>query len=467
VARPAKKLASRFNGEAVPFWALTAFLVLTFVLGGGSRSDIQSLIILRPASIIFCGLGLWSLRWGHIRDNQFLFGMAAAIFALVLIHLLPLPPLIWRALPGREIIVAIDKAAELDAVWRPISMVPSGTWNALFSLFAPLAVLILGAQVTRDQRYALLYVLLAIGLTSGFLGILQVISAPDGPLYPYSITNNGSAVGLFSNRNHQAMFLASLFPMLAIAASTMLRSEEQSRIRMWMAISVGILLVPLLLVVGSRAGLILGVLGLLASLLLYRKPTALTPKKRTLKKFDLRYVLVIFAVICVGAVTIAMSRAEAFQRLFAGGQAEDDRLQMWLPAVDMAWKYFPVGSGVGSFVNVFQIDEPYKLLIEPYANHAHNDWLELYLTAGLPALLLLGVAIAGYAKRCWLVFRSPPGDARQPRFARLGAVVIALLALGSVGDYPLRTPSLACAFVVAALWLTSREENRTKFTGSA
>jgi hypothetical protein len=34
-------------------------------------------------------------------------------------------------------------------------------------------------------------------------------------------------------------------------------------------------------------------------------------------------------------------------------------------------------------------------------------------------------------------------------------VIIVIFALGSIGDYPLRSPSLACVFVVAALWLSS------------
>ncbi len=457
---------SRAN-VASPFWALVTFLVLTFFTGGGARADIQSLILLRPAAVIFCGIGLWSLRLEHVRAYKFLFGIAAAIFVLVIIHLIPLPPEIWGRLQGREVITEIDRVAELGAVWRPLSMVPTATWNAFYSLFVPLAVLILGVQLSREERFRLLPVLLGLGLLSGFLGIMQIVGPPDGPLYFYAVTNDGAAVGLYANRNHQAILLASLFPMLAAYATASVRSEEQAGMRLWLAIGAGVVLIPLLLVTGSRAGLVLGLIGLLSVSLLYRKSAGLTPKKRTRKKFDPRYLLFAFGVLCLGALTIIMSRAEAFQRLLAAGQGEDDRFKVWAPIVRMAWKYFPFGSGIGSFVEVYQVDEPYNLLSSDYFNHAHNDFIELYLTAGLPGLILLGLSIYGAGRLSVAALRSPVGRGRGIRFARLGAIVIALLFLGSVGDYPLRAPSLACVLVIASLWLVDSKDRIPKNAGSA
>jgi O-antigen ligase len=462
VARKAKF----FKTRGLPFWALIAFLILTFLTGGASRADVQSLIILRPAAVIFCGIGLWSLKWEHVKANMFLFGMATAIFALVGLHLIPLPPSIWGALPGREIITEIDKLAELGQVWRPISMIPSSTWNAFYALFAPLAVLLLGAQLTHEERFKLLPWLLGLGLFSGLWGILQVAGPRDSALYTYAVTSNGSATGLYANRNHQAILLASLFPLLAVYASTSVRSIEQLALRLWLAIGAGVVLVPLLLVTGSRAGLILGVVGLLSILLVYRQPTSLTPKKRKTKKFDLRYALAGFGVLCLGALTIIMSRAEAFQRLFAAGQGEDDRFKVWVPIAQMAWKYFPFGSGVGSFVEVYQIDEPYALLSPEYYNHAHNDWLEIYMTGGLPALLLLAVAVLAWARLSVKSLRAPLGEGRATAFARVGALTTLILAFGSIGDYPLRTPSLACVFVIAALWLAGESGQLPKSVGS-
>lgn len=422
-------------------------------MGGGARGDIQSLVILRPMAALVCAFGLWGLRGDHIRENRFLFGFAAALFALLALQLIPLPPIIWGALPGREIVSEIDRVAGLGKIWRPISMVPSGTWNALFSLFVPMAVLLLGVQLSRDQRFQLLLVLLALGLASGVVGLLQVISAADGPLYFYKVTNNGSAVGLFANRNHQAMLLASLFPMLAIYASAGIKSVEQARIRLWSAIAAGVVVIPLVLVTGSRAGLIVSVVALLAVPFLFQSPEIHRPAKRKIPRKYLRFLVVAFAVIGLGLLTILFARAQALDRLLSQDQGNDDRLAMWPPIVQMAWKYFPIGSGVGSFVEINQIDEPLRLLTPEYSNHAHNDWLEVYMTAGGLGLTLIGIGVVAWFRTSLAIWKSSWLRGRDLGFARLGSIIILIMALASIGDYPLRVPSIMCLVVVAALWL--------------
>jgi O-antigen ligase len=452
--------------ESWQFWALTAFLFLAFLTGGGSRDDIQSLVILRPAAVIFCGVAMLGLRWDQVRAYRFLFAMTAAIFGLVLIHLVPLPPSIWGALPGRGIVTEVDKTAQLGAVWRPISLVPVATWNALYSLFVPLAVMLLGVQLKREQRFQLLHVVIGLGLLSGMWGLMQAIGSPTGPLYLYQVTMPGAAVGLFANRNHQAILLAILFPALVTYAVAGVRTAEDGKRKGWIAVAMGAVLVPLILVTGSRAGLLVGLVALLLAALLYRKPTVAVPGKRKVSKFSPRIAIGAFAVICLGSLTILMSRAEAFKRLSAPDQTEDLRFQIWGPIAEMAWKYFPAGSGIGSFVEVFQMDEPDSVLSPHYVNHAHNDWLELALTTGLPGILLLAVAAFAFMRTVLAAFRSSVDEGRAVLFSRLGAVIVLLLALGSVGDYPLRTPSLMCVFVVALLWLAGEGFALAKNAGS-
>jgi O-antigen ligase len=452
------------RAPAVPFWSLITFLILTFLTGGGSRGDIQSLIILRPAAVIFCGIGIASLRREHVAAHKFLAGLAVAIFALAIIHLIPLPPSIWGVLPGREIFRDIDKAAGLGAEWRPITLLPSGGWNALYSLFVPLAVLLLGVQLDQDEKFKLLPWVLGLGLFSGLLGLLQAIGDPQSSLYLYAVTNNGAAVGLFSNRNHQALLLSTLFPMLGVYASFGIRSEEQLRVRTWLAIAAGGVLVPLLLVTGSRGGLITGVLGVLAVAVLYRKPTLIVPKKRKIPKVDWRYPLIGFGLLCLGALTVLMSRAEALNRLTAPDSLEEDRFRLWPEVAKLVWKYFPVGSGAGSFDQAYQINEPNDLLSPTYFNHAHNDWLEVAMTYGLPGLLLLAVTLWAFSQTALKGLLRPFRQGAGVHFAQLGGVTILLIGISSIGDYPLRTPIMMCVMVIAGLWISGSE---TKRGGSA
>lgn len=455
------------TGRSAAFIALVAYLAIVFITGGGSRSDIQSLIILRPIAAIACVFALWRVQRSHLWDSRGILAIAAAVVLVVLLHLVPLPPSIWGHLPGRDLVTEIDQSVGLGDVWRPISLIPSATWNALYSLLVPLAVLLLGIQISREERFLLLPVLLVLGLFSGLLGMLQAVGNPNGPLYFYEITNNGAAVGLFANRNHQAVLLAIMFPALAVYASAEARSEKELNLRSWMAFVAGISLIPLVLVTGSRTGLALSLLGLVVSAVLYRRPRSVFAKKRKVVKFNWRIPIAGFTALCLGAITVMVSRAEAINRLTAPDQVEELRFLVWGPILKAAIDYFPMGSGIGSFVEVYRVHEPDALLSPDYLNHAHNDFLELFLTGGLPAIAILAVVLACYLLATWNLWRTRKDRGREVQFGRLGWAVLLILGLASGVDYPLRTPIMAALFVVAVVWLWSTRSGWAKTSGDS
>lgn len=452
-----RRVSSLGQRENIPFIALLAFLVLTFLIGGGSRSDIQSLVLLRPMAVLACGLAILTLRREHLQSSKGLLALAGAVFLLVGIQLIPLPPEIWSQLPGRELVRSIDVAAGLGDIWRPMTLSPTGTRNALFSLFVPLAVLLLGIQLTRAQLTRIALAVLAIGLLSGVLGLLQSIGPAQGALYFYRITNYGAAVGLFSNRNHQAMFLATLFPLLALYASQTARSPDHARFKLWVSLAAGLFLVPLLLVTGSRAGLVLGIVAIIASLRLYSPPlvSGVDRRRHRPRSSSLLWLGISGGVVGLGLLGTLMSRAEALQRIVNDDVGEDLRFQVWGPIFELALKNFPVGTGFGSFPYIYQAQESYDLLIPNYLNHAHNDWLEVVLEGGLPGLVLVGLAGILFVVAAVRLFRDRQRSATDRQLALTGALIIVILAAGSVADYPLRTPSIACAAILAALWMTN------------
>lgn len=444
--------------KSVQFWLLLGLLLLVFATGGSGRADVQSLVVLRPVASIMCGVSLWTLQREHIGSFRFLFVVALAIIFLVAAQLIPLPPSLWSQLPGRDVLVITDAIANIDDAWRPISLVPTATRNSFYALVVPLAVLLLGAQIDREERFALLPALIGLGVLSGLLGLLQSVGNQGGALYFYRIINSDAAVGLFANRNHQALLLSALFPMLAVYACIGVHTEEQLKLKGGLAIAIGIVLIPLLLVTGSRAGLALGLVGLISVPFLYRKPVISVPKKRKAPNPYPIYAAGAFAVLLLGAASVLMSRAEAFQRLFAGAPSEDLRWQVWGPIAEMGKSYFPVGSGTGSFAAIYQLHEPVDMLQLSYLNQAHNDWLDLFLTSGIFGCLIAFAVLFAYFRQGYLTLERSPNASRNVPIARLGAVCIAIAALASVGDYPLRTPILASLFVIWALWLCAIDE---------
>ncbi|MFA7586095.1 MAG: hypothetical protein WCY11_07865, partial [Novosphingobium sp.] len=109
-------------------------LVAVFLMGGGSRDSIQSLIILRPLTAILFVSALGAAAAATWRQHRALTLLSLATLVLVILHLIPLPPSVWTALPGRSIMVEVYDAADIPLPWHALTLTPQRTWNALFAL---------------------------------------------------------------------------------------------------------------------------------------------------------------------------------------------------------------------------------------------------------------------------------------------------------------------------------------------
>ena len=438
----------------LPFALLVVLVVASFLLGGSARADVTSLLVLRPLALGVLAAGLLTLRTAHWEQNRFILVMAGAVVLLPLLQLIPLPAGLWTALPGRSIIAEIDQAAGLGKVSRPMTMTPFETRNALFSLSVPFAIIILGVQLTRENLRHLLFLVLALGALSALLGLLQTLSSPTSGLYLYRLTNNGSAVGLFANRNHQAFLLATMIPMLFNVAAS---RDGALRFRWLLAALGGLILLPLILITGSRSGLLLIAFALLALPFLVLPALAGRHGKNRegLVAQWPRYLLIASGIGLV-ALTAFLGRALAWERLGEATPFEDMRFKILPTFWRMMADYLPWGSGLGSFEKVYQIHEPDALLAPFYMNHAHNDWIEVALTGGMPSVLLLGVASGAFLIRAWQTFRVGAGGSLDVALSRTGLFLILLAGFASISDYPLRTPAGAALFAIALLWTNAQ-----------
>ena len=71
----------------------------------------------------------------------------------------------------------------------------------------------------------------------------------------------------------------------------------------------------------------------------------------------------------------------------------------------------------------------------------------------MPGLILLGLFLLWFAWTALSVFRTWRQQSRTIAFGRLGAVMILLLLLASLVDYPLRVPIISMLFAIACGWL--------------
>jgi O-antigen ligase len=235
--------------------------------------------------------------------------------------------------------------------------------------------------------------------------------------------------------------------MLAVFAWEPGQNSGEHKIRLVSSVALGLAIIPLLLVTGARSGIGAAVLAI-ASI-----PLVISVNwRRALSRRTVALVAGGFATVALLAwIATLTGRNFALLRFRELDATEDLRFSTWNVSWHLIEKYFPFGSGIGSFEQVFQIDEPTAMLTPRYWNHVHNDWLEVVLVGGLPAMLLLAIAVAGYGVAVFHAFRPGKPHGLTRALARLGCVIITILGLASVFDYPIRTPAAACLFVFAAV----------------
>ena len=345
------------------FYAFVAFFVIVFFMGGGSRDDIQSLLVLRPLAILFCAYALTVKAPEQWKGRMFPLYIAGALLALMVLQLIPLPPSVWTALPERQIFADIADIAGIEQPWRPLTLSPSKTLNSLFALAVPIAAMMLYLNLDRDYRKRVVPVLIILCAISALWAIFQVIGPARGPLYIYRITNFGTGVGLFANRNHQAVMLASSIAMLGLYAGSLKSHSKQAALKFSASIATILVFVPLIFITGSRAGLLLMVPALILALFLvyfggYYLGAGSKKGRSTSSKNSLlsgRRVLLAIGIAAISGMAIAsilLSRSLAFDRLFSGGTVEELRWQVLPTLFEMLKDYMPWGSGFGSFEHV-------------------------------------------------------------------------------------------------------------------
>ncbi|MBL4791837.1 O-antigen ligase family protein [Citromicrobium bathyomarinum] len=455
---------ARLRGALGDNWRLATLCVLlgaAFLLGGGSRGDILSLIILRPLAVVCLGLGLFGMTRHDWRAFRVPLAIMGAIVALILLHLIPLPPVIWSNLPGREIVVRASELAGLEGVWRPISMVPYRGWNAFYAMLVPAAAMVLAVQVPPQRQKIVLYVVLAAMVLAAFLGIAQAGSGYNPATYPYRLSNFGSPVGLFSNRNHFSALMCIAIPALALIAT---RAPASNRMLVHALCAGGVMLaVFMILATGSRAGLVLSGVGFLTAWLIWSARPARVKRRQVGRTWIVPAVAVGFFVVVAACLAVIFDRAEALDRISTSSVAEENRVQTWQVTAESLPDYMPVGSGIGSFKELFQIHEPASMLGFAYWNHAHNDWLEWLLEGGVPALLLMLFAVWAFARSALYLWRHRGSDSSGVRLGMFGGAAILILGLWSFVDYPLRVPSMACLAAIAAVWMTAPRVSKPSF----
>ena len=432
--------------KSVPSWwgmAVAAWFTL-MILGGGDSAPAPAALALQTLSSATVALmSLWYLRrgfptWMATAGTALLF----ASLSLVWLHLVPLPPDLWSGLPHRELIAETYRLSGQSLPWRPLTANPDGSLGAAMAFLPAVASFL--AALTLDSR-SIAWVGISI-LCCALLGVAIALAQIGGtftdiaPIEGQTVVRTAS--GSFSNRN---FFAAQLFSAIPFVAALAVSISERRHVRSWLtavfALAYMLILLLGLALVGSRGGIILAMVSVfLTFAFVFRLPHAARPGAA------------LFACLA-GLFVISQASMVGILRLTQRDPLEDYRATIYAVTRKAVGAFFPAGSGFGSFVETYQLFERPGDILPKYVNHVHNEWLELLLEGGLPALTLMAAFLVLFAVGLFRLARLSLFNA-SGSYLRAASVATIVLMAHAVVDFGLRTPALLTLFAMCLGLLT-------------
>jgi O-antigen ligase len=380
-------------------------LVFAPLVRGGNRP--MPLLVLELAAL--AGLAACAWRWAEGEERPRLpaslrWGLAL-LFLVPLLQLVPVPGSWWAEMPGHEpyqqaLVVAGEASA---GAARAASIHPRATEYAWLAMLPCLAAFVLALVQRRSRLRRLAMVFVAVALGEAILGIMQLGAGAGSPLYFGNPFGAGTATGTYVSKNHFSALMAMALPMaiafwaLAImprtdASGARVRSHPRHADRK-LAIHIASSVLVLLLLValffsGSRGGVGTGLLACaLATLALVWRSGSATAR-------------LAFATVGLGAFVFAayIGLTPVLEK-FAPERVSfsfANRFEIAATAVRGGLDFMPLGSGLGTFADVFRRYQADGLT--GFIDHAHNDYAEAFLelgVAGIGVILLLGIAYLG------------------------------------------------------------------------
>ena len=425
------------------------WIAACFILGGASNGGVVGNLLLQISAAAIVSATIFRGVAGGLDANEKpLAALLVGLIVWIAITLIPMPPVLWSHLPGREFVAKGYRLMGMDLPWLPISLTDDRTVRSALSLLVPVASYLLVRQLDEDGRMRVAVSIVTFACLSVLLGFAQIMGGESSPLRPYEITNQSAPVGLFANTNHFATMLLAAIPLamafLAYQTKNKRRSSKIGFDRLASFGAAGTCIAGLLLI-GSNAGLLLMVPAVAGAFLL-------GPWRGLIahRRFALGFGL---SVLAFGGLIVAG---------FASGTLTDkvgvsatSRSHITGITLDSARAFLPVGAGLGSFPAIYLMESGGQGTNREWMNHAHDDPAEVLLELGAPGAILMALFALWLIRSTVMVWTRPRLGSLNPltQAASLGAT---LVALHCFVDYPLRSGAIAALFGALLALLVGR-----------
>ena len=354
--------------------------------------------------------------------------LIASTIAVPLVQLVPLPPFVWQNAPGGDLALEARSVGGAERAWFPLSFFPIRTGAALAALIPAVAMVLLYRRETMKLQLPLLAIVV-LGLLNLLGGALQIVAGQEW-FMPYPILERGRLYGFFANHNSAGMMFV-----VSTCALVGIEFDRKREFWKWLAcICTAALLVIGVVLTQSRSSAVL--VALPVTILMLRTIGELRQHE---SRAPPMIAVGVFVAVVLGGLALLLTSTNAQRLIVRFGDLEDARPQIWSDSLYSIERFFPIGSGTGTFSEVFQLDETLENLMPRLAGRAHNEYLEVGVESGAIGWVLL------FAWLTWALIFTWRSWRIQPKLATL-AVPLALLAvsLQSILDYPLRNVALMC-----------------------
>lgn len=417
----------------------SAFVAVLAMLGGGGTPAPASELACQLLAVCAACAWLWLATRSNTASVRGLVPVLLLVAIVPFAQLVPLPPLIWQALPGREDLIAALALVGREQMWWPVSLAPGRTLDACLALGPPLLAFALAAHLDTGGRRLLIATIAGIGVLSILLGALQLAGGPGGPFLFYGRDEAGSLFGFQANRNAEADVL--LIAMMAFGAMWLGgRSGRNSRSALVLAGLVTLVVAVAVVLTRSRTGIVMLPIPLLVL-------WAMARARRAGPGLSHR-MLALSGLIAAGTIVV-LTRSPPIARVLARFDFSGEyRVDIWQDTLFAIGRTWPVGSGFGTFTLALFPAERLEVVSRTFPNRAHNEILELALEGGIFALGCWGAAAALVFVILVRSLRHVHGTARDQLLFAGGSLLVT--GLHAMVDYPFRSMALAGLIGAAA-----------------
>ncbi len=457
-------------------WAMEALVVLLAIFSawpfGSVHAYFQLILYIAVACLLACWAGRTILEGKPIWVPCVISAALAGMCVLAIVQILPMGK-DWVQLLSPEtarldeFLMSPEEASSDGKV--TLSVAPGNTQRMLLQLIAVVAVFCAVRANLRDPACfrRLAYLSAANGVMLTVIGLGQMVSTPPDTVFWYFPTD-GQVFGPFICRNHFAYYVnlcVGLTAGLLMGTRCFLPAGPSSKgefwrdllrdpLVPWLGAALGIMVAGLLACL-SRGGLIGLMIGGIAGLII------LGPKRAA------RWGVWAVVPVVAGLLVFWMGHdriSHRWERLLDDNTLGDSRAVVWGRTIPLVARFPVLGSGLGSFGLVEPATRVPGDSFNFYAEHAHNDYLELWIEGGTGQIVLAAIVIVMILIKGIRAVRLQPFSPNG-RLALGGVIGFISIVVHSFVDFGLHIPAISLFTAVVAAMLVNLGERAEPVAG--